>query len=210
MKTKERQFGVLSLMIFVLLIMPPVRAGLEWSMTTHVAVQLAGLALAGWLLGAALRRMLVRPMQHIDANGLCGLAVSLFAALFWMLPRTLDDALGDLRFEIAKLVSVPLLVGFPIALSWPRLHPIFRGVLKATLISKLVVLGWLYTAAPTRFCLSYFQSDQALLGELFLCLAGALALAWSIPWFVAAQTTGRDDLAASEIAANNRFGEEAA
>lgn len=198
MKTKERQLGILSLVLILLLIMPPVRVGLEWSMTTHVAVQLAGLALAGSLLGAALRRQLGGVLRRIDASGLCGLTIGLFAAIFWMLPRTLDDSLGDLRFEVAKFLTVPMLVGFPLALSWPRLNPILRGVLKATLISKLVVLSWIYIVAPQRLCVSYFQSDQALLGEIFLCLAGAFALAWSVPWFVTAEPDGENTrLAAS-------------
>lgn len=191
MNTRERQLGILSLALILLLIMPPVRDGLEWSMTTHMAVQLGLLAVAGWFLGATLRRRFAGPLRRIDPTGLCGLAIGVIAALFWMLPRTLDDALTDLRFEVAKFLTVPTLVGLPLALSWPRLHPILRGFLKASLISKLAVLGWIYTAAPVRLCVSYFQSDQTLLGELFFCLAGALALAWSIPWFVAADQADR-------------------
>ncbi|MBZ0146745.1 MAG: hypothetical protein K8F62_04270 [Pseudorhodoplanes sp.] len=152
-------------------------------MTTHIAVQLAGLAIAGWLLGMALRRRLAGASRMTNANGLCGLAIGLFAALFWMLPRTLDEVILDARMEVAKFLTVPLLVGFPLALSWPRLNPVLRGFLKATLISKLFVLGWIYMAAPERLCTSYLQSDQVLLSELLYFLAGALTIAWSLPLF---------------------------
>jgi len=33
-----------------------------------------------------------------------------------------------------------------------------------------------------RYCLSYLQSDQEQVGQVFCVLAGALALAWSLPW----------------------------
>ncbi len=183
MRTRELQFGILSLMLMLILIIPPVRSELERSMTTHMVVQLGGLATAGWLLGAAFRRRVDHISRILNSHGLCGLAICLFAAIFWMLPRTLDEALGDPRVEAAKFLTVPLLVGFPLALSWPRLSPIMRGFLKASLISKLMVLGWVYSAAPVRLCTSYFQSDQIILGELLLLLAGVLAVAWSLPWF---------------------------
>lgn len=183
MRTRELQFAILSLMLMLILIIPPVREKLEMSMTTHVALQLGGLAIAGWFMGAALRRRVAHVSRILNSNGLCGLAICLFAALFWMLPRTLDDALGDPRIEVAKFLTIPLLVGFPLALSWPCLSPIMRGFLKASLISKLMVLGWIYAAAPVRLCTSYFQSDQIILGELLVLLAGVLAVAWSLPWF---------------------------
>ena len=185
MRTRERQFGILGMMLILLLVVPPVRDILERSMTTHVAVQLAGLAAAGWLSGRALRRRLAPACDVLDAHGSCGLAICLLSAIFWMLPRTLDEVLLDLRMEAAKFLTVPLLVGFPLALSWPRLNPIFRGALEAGLISKLTVLGWIYVASPVRLCTNYFQGDQVLLGELFCLLAVTLAVAWSLPCFLA-------------------------
>lgn len=188
MRTRERRYGALSLILVMLMLAPPVRDGLERWMTTHVAVQLSGLAVAGWLLGMTLRRTCAGVSRKIDANGLCGLALCLFAAAFWMLPRNLDEAILDIRMETAKFLTVPLLVGFPLAMSWPRLNPLLRGFLKATLISKLFVLGWFYTAAPERLCANYWQGDQILLGELLQLVAGALALAWSLPLFIEADT----------------------
>lgn len=185
MRARERQYAILSLVLMMVLVMPPVRDGLERSMTTHVAVQLASLAIAGWFVGAALRRRANGISRVVNANGLSGLTISILATIFWMLPRTLDDALRDPYIEVAKFLAVPLLVGFPLALSWPRLNPILRGFLKLGLISKLAVLGWLYSAAPVRLCTSYLQGDQALLGELLFFLMVALSLTWSLPWFFA-------------------------
>lgn len=181
----EGQFASLGLVLFLLLVAPPVRDSLERSMTTHVAVQLPGLAIAGWFLGVSLRRWAANVSRMFNVNGVCGLVTSLFAAAIWMLPRALDEAIADPHTEIAKFLTIPLLVGLPLGLSWPCLNPIVRGLLKASLISKLAVLGWIYAAAPVRLCTSYLQDDQARLGEILYFLAMALAIAWSVPWFVA-------------------------
>lgn len=184
MRERERTCAILGLMLVLLLFVPPVRDGLERSMTTHVAIQLAGLATTGWLFGAALRRRFAGVADTIDAHGLCGLMICLFATLFWMLPRTLDEALTNPWIEIAKFLTVPLLVGFPLATFWFRLNPIVRGFVKATLVSKLFVLGWIYTSAPDRLCTSYYQIDQILLGQLMLIVAGMLGIGWSLPCFL--------------------------
>ena len=184
MKAREQQYLILGVVILMVLFAPPVRDAVERSMTTQVLLQLAGLAAGGWLLGMAIRRHLQRVMLIVNGNGVSGLLLGLFAMAFWMLPRTLDESLTDPYLEAAKLVTVPLLVGVPLAISWPRLNPVLRGLLKVNLISMLFVLGWLYVAAPDRFCTSYYQSDQALLGQLMIVIAGLLAVAWSLPWFM--------------------------
>lgn len=184
MKAREQQYLILGIVILMVLFAPPVRDALERSMTTQVLIELVGLAAAGWLLGMAIRRPLQRIMLIVNGNGTSGLVLGLLAMAFWMLPRTLDESLTDPYLEAAKLVTVPLLVGAPLAISWPRLNPVLRGVLKVKLIAMLFVLGWLYVAAPDRFCTNYYQSDQALLGQLMIVIAGMLAVAWSLPWFI--------------------------
>jgi hypothetical protein len=180
---------MVSLIVVVLLFAPPVRDGLESWMTTHVTVQLTGLVFAGWCLGIALRRPLSGVCRLCNQYGLCGLTIGLFTALFWMLPRSLDEAIVNMPIEIAKFLTVPLLVGLPLSLSWPSLNPILRGFLKATLISKLAVLGWIYAVIPSRLCTNYLLSDQMLLGEILCILAGVLAIAWSLPWFLTEDST---------------------
>lgn len=183
MKTRELQYIVFCVMTILVLFAPPVRDALERSMTTHVLVQLAGLAAGGWLLGMAVREHLRRAMLIVNSNGVNGLLTGLFAMAFWMLPRTLDESLSDPTLEAAKFVTVPLLVGAPLAISWTRLNPVLRSLLKVKFISMLLFLGWLYVTAPDRLCTNYYQSDQILLGHLMIAIAGILAVAWALPWF---------------------------
>ena len=89
---------------------------------------------------------------------------------------------GIRAWRSANSSAFPLLAGVLLAIGRPALGPIWRGVLKVQMISMLAVFGWLYSVAPVRLCTSYLQSDQEQLGRALCVLAGALALAWALPW----------------------------
>lgn len=178
----DRTYLAAGVILYVALISPPVLRLLESRMTTHMTALLPGLALAGYLCGVGLRTLVAPVSQRWNAGGIPGLVATLFTAAFWMLPRALDESLRHPSMEIGKLISIPLLAGVLLAISWPALGPVWRGVLKVQMISMLAVLGWLYSVAPVRLCTSYLQSDQEQLGRALCVLAGALALAWALPW----------------------------
>ncbi|WP_425082636.1 hypothetical protein [Ruegeria arenilitoris] len=138
----------------------------------HALVQMPLLVMAGVLLAwnRQIRQEWAVPL----------LLVALTVFLFWMLPRNVDWALTPTG-EIAKYLSLPLLLGAPLRLSWPWLGPVLRGFLKANALSMLGVLGFLYTHAPVRICNSYLVSAQKDLGMAFLYLAACLACLWAIP-----------------------------
>jgi hypothetical protein len=159
------------LLLYIVLLAPPVAAWLEGSMVGHMLVQIPLLALAGSLVahGASGGRGAV--FAGFNTGGVPGLLVALFAAAAWMLPRMLDAALRSALVEAAKFITVPLLVGAPLALSWPLLPPVARGVVWANLISHAAVLGWLYSVAPNRLCTRYLLDQQATLGTTLLIVA---------------------------------------
>ena len=141
----------------------------------HVLIQFPLLAAAGYLLPVrgTLPRHLIGP----------ALVLALTATAVWMLPRSVDAALQDPVWHLAKFVSLPLGVGLPLAQTWGRIGPVLRGFLKAQAVSMLLFLGFLYTHAPVRICNSYLIDDQVRLGIGFGLAAGALALFWVLPAF---------------------------
>ncbi|WP_291729753.1 hypothetical protein [Leisingera sp. F5] len=148
------------------------REGAVDSPIQHVLAQMPLLVLAGAITGWDLR---VPPSWAVPL-----LLTALTAFLFWILPRNVDWALTPAG-ELAKYLSLPLLLGVPLRLSWPWLGPVLRGFLKANALSMLGVLGFLYTHAPVRICNSYLVSAQQDLGFAFLYLAAALACLWAFP-----------------------------
>jgi len=161
--------------LFIILALPPVRAALEATLMGHMLVQIPLLVLAGWLLVAGRGSIL----QSWNANGIPGLLLALFAMAFWSIPRWLDAALSEPLWEIIKFITVPLLVGLPLAMSWPRLSDLARGFVWANAISMLAFMGWLYIAAPVRVCNNYLVDQQVAFGYSAMLIAVAIALYWT-------------------------------
>ncbi len=183
--------------LIALLALPALRAWLEASMTTHMLVQMPLLAAAGFVVvrGLAPER---RGRLRYWAGGPWPLVLAaLFASSYWMLPRALDAALVDPWVEAAKFISLPLLVGAPLALAWERLGSIARGFVWTNFLSMLAVLGWLYIAAPVRVCNSYLESAQDDAGRWMVWLAIGGFIGWLIRWLAGPPSPAQGAAAAS-------------
>jgi len=178
-------------LLYMMLVAPPVAGWLEGSMVGHVLVQIPLLALAGGLFARGVSGGRGSALAGFNAGGILGLLVAVFAVTVWMLPRMLDAALRSALVETAKFTTVPLLVGAPLAVSWPLLPPVARGFVWANVISHAAVLGWLYSVAPNRLCTRYLFDQQATLGMTLLIVAIALLLGWGGVAIVGAPQTGQ-------------------
>jgi hypothetical protein len=166
--------------LWAILALPPVRAALEATLAGHMVAQIGLLATAGWWLGRGLGPIRADELAGCNRFGATGVVVALFTLVFWMLPISLDKALTEPVWEVGKFVSVPLLLGLPLARSWPRLGGLARGALWANAVSMLVVMGWVYHEAPVRLCNNYLVDQQLLLGLTMWALAAAIALYWTV------------------------------
>lgn len=170
--------------LFLLLASPPGRAWLEASMSTHMLVQMPLLVATGAAAARLLRPASRERLLHGSGGPLPWVLLALFASAYWMLPRSLDAALDDPVVETAKFATLPLLVGFSLALAWRQLGMIGRGLVSANFISMLAVLGWLYIAAPVRVCNNYLVDQQDAAGWLMVQLALILFVCWLGTLFV--------------------------
>ena len=164
-------------MIWLALFLPPVRSALEQDMALHMAVQLPLLIAIGLVAAPALRRYEPRRLDEADWLGIPGLVLVGFLTSFWMLPRMLDRALAEPVVDLAKFLSLPLLAGLPLGLSWRRMPALGRAFVWANFIPKLGAIGGLYLAAPTRLCAYYRLDQQATAGWTLIAVAAALAIA---------------------------------
>jgi hypothetical protein len=168
------------------------RATFERDMAVHMTVQMPLLAGTGLLLASVLRRREPRWLVEADWLGIPGLLAVLFATSFWMLPRMLDAALANPLIDLAKFVTLPLLVGLPLGLSWHRLPGLGRAFVWANFIPKLGAVGGLYLGAPTRVCAYYRFDQQAATGWALIAVAAALGLLWFLAAFVGWPSAQRD------------------
>ena len=164
-------------LLFVVLLLPPSRDWLEGSMTLQMLLQIPLLIGIGYLLRAALPQPLVAGIARWNHHGINSLVLASLAGMFWMLPRSLDASVSEPWIAIAKFVSVPLLIGLPLGLGWPRMGFVVRGVFLLELIATFFRLGWLYMASPIRLCNNYLLDDQQRLGEYMLVIGGLLLAA---------------------------------
>ena len=178
--------------LLAVLLAPPVRHVLEASMTAQMLVQIPLLVVVAALLARALPGRWVDAVEPWNRQGLSSLLIAMFAAAFWMLPRMLDAAATEPLAAAAKFASLPLLVGLPLAIAWPRMGFVVRGVFLLECVATAFRLGWLYLVSPDRLCNNYLLGDQQLLGRCLLVLGAALTLA-----ITAKLLWGRFDLAAA-------------
>jgi hypothetical protein len=173
--------------LWLVLLVPPLRAWLESSMALHMLAQLPLLAAIGYGLGWAwlqspAKGMAARALgtvQSFNAGGVTGILAASVIMVLWMLPRCLDLARLDIEVDALKFLTVPA-AGAALALSWPRLPAIARAVVHLEVIATLLRFGWGYVAADERLCLAYLADDQQLTGMLLIYLGAAwsIAVAW--------------------------------
>ena len=159
-----------------LLALPSMRGLLEGMMIAHMLVQIPLLAVAGGLAVTALSPRQKARLASWNEGGVAGILMAIIASSWWMVPRALDWALLSPRMETLKFVSLPLFVGAPAALSWPKLSGVARGFVIANLLPMWTVVGWLYMAAPVRVCNFYLTDQQVTAGVGLLAASSALAV----------------------------------
>lgn len=181
MSAGRGQAGVIaaSAAVLMLLASPLGRDALEARLVTHMLVQLPLLVLVGLGFGHATSAIVRAARARWNRGGATGLVLAFVIGMFWMLPRAMDSALVDMRFEIGKFVSLPL-AGLALAWSYQQAGVIVKGVLTAHVVSALGVMGWAYLAAPVRLCNSYLASDQQAAGAGLLGLGVALSVYFSV------------------------------
>lgn len=185
MTSGQRSFPVyFTACLALVLLAPPVRYRLEATMTAQMLVQLPLLVATGWLLSRALPSRGLASVNPWNYRGITGLVLVTVVSAFWMLPRSLDAATSHPLMAAAKYVSVPLLIGLPFAVSWPRMGFVVRGVFLVEFVATCFRLGWVYRISPIRLCNNYGLNDQQRLGGYMLAVGGGLLvwLAWKLIW----------------------------
>ena len=152
-------------------------------MALQMAVQMPLLIALGVLVAGA-ARFEPRWFAEADWLGIPGIVAVVFATSFWMLPRALDQAVGDSRIDFVKFLTLPLLAGIPLRWSWRRMPPLGRAFIWANFIPKLAAIGGLYLGAPTRLCAYYRLDQQELAGWTLIGVAVALGMTWFVAAFI--------------------------
>ncbi len=160
--------------LLILLMIPQGAEWLESTMTGHMLIQFPLLVLAGYWIGIVWKQG--TPSIDNYLGGIPGLLLIIFTFLFWMIPRSLDQAITSDFMEIAKYITLTLCVGVPLGVGWHKFGFIVKGFVWIHLISMIFLMGWVYATSPIRVCNQYLIDTQRVAGWVLLGLGVAIVL----------------------------------
>src|SRR5690625_441833 len=132
---KQEKYG---LILYLFLMLPPVITLSESIMSIHMHVQMPLLAIAGMLMTPLLQDKFPRFFKNWNENGVVGMTLVMIIIVYWLIPRTMDEALMIPYVEVFKFISWPFLVGVPLRDSWGKLNTNGQGFI---FISISIIFG---------------------------------------------------------------------
>lgn len=164
---KKAIFGFI---LYGVLLFPPVIALLEKWMLTHMLVQMVLLIVVGLLIGEWVTNKWRTFFSKWNRNGIPGIILVFIVSMYWMVPRTMDEALLGGTVEIFKFISLPFLVGLVLYDSWRKLSALIKAIVIFNYIPMFGMMAWLYIDSPIQICNNYLETEQQMLGWGFFIL----------------------------------------
>src|SRR5690625_5161334 len=167
---------IYGLILFIFLALPPVANLAESIMTIHMHMQMPLLAVAGMLMTPLFKQLFPKFFATWNKDGIPGILLVLIVIGYWLIPRTMDDALMSLPVEVFKFMSWAFLVGVPLLDSWPKLSATWKNIVIVGLGIVYLIMAGVYIFAPDQLCNNYLIVEQRTLGWAFLFVGFCLLL----------------------------------
>ncbi len=164
------------LVLYIALMLPPVAGLMESIMIVHMHMQMPMLVIAGFFMAKLFQVQFPQFFQKWNQNGVPGILLFIIIMVYWMIPRTMDEALTIQGVEIFKFVSLPFLAGVPLRDSWMKLSAIGRNSIITLFTILFLGMGWLYIESPEQLCNNYLLIEQITLGWGFVAMAVCLLI----------------------------------
>ena len=140
-------------------------------MIIHMHMQMPLLVISGMLMASFFQKKYPAFFAKWNENGLPGLLLFSIIMAYWLLPRTMDDALTSWIVQAFKYGGLPLLAGVPLKDSWPKLSKKLKNLVWTCFAVVFVLMGMLYILSPVQLCNNYLMSEQITLGWGFITMA---------------------------------------
>src|SRR5699024_4781808 len=163
--------SIYGLVLFIFLILPPVFNLMESIMIIHMHMQMPMLVAAGFFMARFFQLRFPRFFKRWNSNGIPGIILFAVIWMYWLIPRTMDEALVVQSMELFKFISLPFLAGVPLRDSWKKLSVTGKNAIFISFTMVFIGMGWLYIASPVQLCNNYLLVEQITLGWGFLTMA---------------------------------------
>jgi hypothetical protein len=175
---------IYGLLLLIALMLPPVANLMESVMIIHMHMQMPMLVIIGIIMASFFQERFPEFFEKWNENGVPGIVLFIIIMSYWMLPRTMDEALTNLNVEIFKFISLPFLAGIPLMDSWKKLSSTVKNAVIIFFTVVFIGIGWLYINAPNPLCNNYLVIDQIILGWGFLITAIGLIIYLLYDFFI--------------------------
>jgi hypothetical protein len=172
------------LLFFISLILPPVANLMESVMIIHMHMQMPMLVIAGFFMARFFQVQFPGFFDKWNQNGVPGIILFIIILVYWMLPRTMDEALTVQSVEIFKFISLPFLAGVPLRDSWKKLGSKAKNMIILFFTIIFIALGWLYIDSQAPLCNNYLVIDQIILGWGFILTAVGMLIYLLYDFFI--------------------------
>jgi hypothetical protein len=162
--------------LFIFLIIPPVANLMESVMIIHMHMQMPILVITGFLMAPFFQSKFPHFFEKWNQNGIPGILLFIIVVGYWMLPRTMDEALELWTVELFKFISLPFLAGVPLRDSWRKLEQAGKNAVIVFFSIAFITMGWLYINATMQLCNNYLLIEQITLGWGFLTMGIAFVI----------------------------------
>jgi hypothetical protein len=175
---------IYGLLLLIALMLPPVSNLMESVMIIHMHMQMPMLVIIGIIMASFFQERFPEFFKKWNENGVPGILLFIIIMLYWMMPRTMDEALTSTGVEIFKFISLPFLAGIPLMDSWKKLSSSGKNAVIIFFTAVFIGIGWLYINAPNPLCNNYLVIDQIILGWGFLITAIGLIIYLLYDFFI--------------------------
>jgi hypothetical protein len=170
--------------LFVFLIIPPVADFMESLMVIHMHMQMPMLVIAGLLMARFFQLRFPHFFEKWNHDGIPGIFLFVVIVGYWMLPRTMDEALTNQSVELFKFISLPFLAGVSLRDSWKKLNSVWKNSIIIGFTVLSIGMGWLYIYSPVQLCNNYLVIEQITLGWGFITTAIGMIIYLMYSFFI--------------------------
>lgn len=156
--------AIYGLLLYIFLLLPPVVEILESIMIVHMHMQMMLLVVSGFLMARFFQERFPIFFEKWNSDGVPGITLVLFIWVYWMIPRSMDEALIIPTVETFKFISLPFFVGIPLRDSWKKFSSVGKNIILIFFTVIFLIMSWIYIGSENQLCNNYLINEQKALG----------------------------------------------
>src|SRR5690625_7823442 len=106
--------AIYGLVLYLFLMLPPIVALTESIMSIHMHIQMPLLGIVGLLMTPFLQEKFPTFFEKWNRNGIPGIVLFMIIVIYWLIPRTIYEALSIPIDKVFKLISRSFLICYPL------------------------------------------------------------------------------------------------